>query len=172
MARNNGLAHAQGEYIAFVDADDSLAPDWCEQHLAAIEGVDYVQSGYKRVAHSEAGLEEIEVQSPRHIYQFVSPCMRLYRREVIQGLHFEEGLIYEDVLWSADLWLRDVTCRMIRYYGYLYTLNPDSTTSRPHPQAQQRVINELKKRMQGATLRGMMILLFTIFRLKVHFLRS
>lgn len=172
VARNNGLTHAQGDFIAFVDADDSLAPDWCERHLAAIEGVDYVQSGYKRVVRSEAGLEELEDQCPRHTYQFVSPCMRLYRREAIRGLRFEEGMIYEDVLWSLDLWLRNTTCRMIRYDGYLYTLNPHSTTSRPHPDAQRHVMSELKKRMRGATLRGKMILLLTILRLKAHFLRS
>lgn len=51
-ARNNGLKQATGSFIAFLDADDSLAPDWCERHLAAIDGVDYVQSGYQRVDKS------------------------------------------------------------------------------------------------------------------------
>ena len=73
-ARNNGLKHATGEFIAFVDADDTIAPDWCEQHLAAIEGVAYVQSGYER--NGKRFL-------PKHRYQFTSPCMRLYRKETI-----------------------------------------------------------------------------------------
>ena len=81
-ARNLGLQHAQGEFIAFVDADDTIAPDWCEQHLAAIEGVDYVQSGYTR---------ENKHQSPITNHQFTSPWMRLYRRQAIEGMQFTEG---------------------------------------------------------------------------------
>ena len=43
-ARNLALQHAQGEFLAFVDADDALEPEWCEKHLQAIADGDYVQS--------------------------------------------------------------------------------------------------------------------------------
>lgn len=174
-ARNNGLKHAKGEYIAFVDADDALEPDWCERHLAAIDGVDYVQSGYKRCQRSEVSNQQsaiINQKIPSHPYQFTSPCMRLYRRAAIGQLSFAEGYIYEDVLFSADLWLSGAHCRIIDYTGYLYTLNPQSTTSRPHPEAQRRVISELKSRLHNASLRGKMIIYYTIIRLKLHFIRS
>lgn len=159
-ARNMGLMHAKGEFIAFVDADDELAPDWCARHLQAIEGVDYVQSGYN------------DTLFPCHRYRFTSPCMRLYRREAIEGMRFTEGMIYEDVIWSVDLWMRDLRCRCIRYGGYRYTANPDSTTSTRHPEAEQRVFAELRKRIQGASRRNKMIILYTIIRLKLHFLKS
>ena len=154
-ARNLGLQHAKGEYIAFVDADDQLAQDWCEQHLAAIKGVDYVQS-----------------ENPRNRFQYTVVWGRLYRREAIENLRFEEGKIYEDVLFSVDLWLSDATCRKIAYKGYYYTVNPRSTTSRPHPEEQQQVIQALKQRLTTPSLKGKCIVLYTLIRLKLHFLKQ
>ena len=167
-ARNVGLQHAKGEFIAFVDADDKIAENWCERHLEAIEGADYIQSGYLRVEDGQT----LEPQLPKHRYQFTSPCMRLYRREAIQDLRFEEGMIYEDVLWSVDLWLSGARCRIIPYCGYRYTANPHSTTSQRHPEAEKRVFGELKKRLSGASLKGKMIILYTIIRLKLHFIKQ
>ena len=175
-ARNRGLQAARGEFIAFVDADDKLEPDWLERHWAAIRDADYVQSGYKRIKVKGERLmangERLMAngKTPWHRYQFTSPCMRLYRREAIEGLRFEEGMIYEDVIWSVDLWLRNLRCRMIDYAGYLYTLNPQSTTSNKHPEAEQKVFAVLKERSRNATRRGKMIILYTILRLKLYFL--
>jgi len=167
-ARNLGLSHAQGDYIAFVDADDTLTPDWCAKHLAAIEGVDYVQSGYTRVQDSAI----ICQKTPLHPYLFTSPCMRLYRREAIRHIRFEEGMIYEDVLFSVDLWLSGAQSRIINYTGYHYTVNPNSTTSRRRPEDEKRVIAQLRARQKNASLRSRMIIEYTIIRLKLHFLKQ
>ena len=172
-ARNKGLAKATGEYIAFLDADDALEKDWCEKHLAAIEGVGYVQSGYKRIKNEKLKIKNDDARAhlPLHRWQFTSPCMRLYRKETIEGLLFEDGRIYEDVLFSTDLWLRKASCRMIPYAGYLYTLNPASTTSQPHPQARQDLFRALRTRARKASLWGKMIIGYTLLRLYIHFMR-
>ncbi len=165
-ARNLGLLHAKGEYIAFVDADDALAHDWCERHLEAIAGVDYVQSGYRRIVADKPKPPKI----PRFDYQFTSPCMRLYRRSMLQHMTFAVGRIYEDVLFSVDVWCQDVACRRIEYAGYLYSLNPNGTTSRPHPEEQKQILLDLRKRMSGRSTKHKLIILLTIMRLKMHYI--
>lgn len=165
-ARNLGLQHIKGEFIAFVDADDTIESNWCERHLKAIDGVDYVQSGYKRVVNGEVK----KPQLPKHRYQFTSPCMRLYRRKAIENILFAEGYIYEDVLFSTDLWISGASCRMINYSGYLYTQNPNSTTSTKHPEAQKKLYQALREKYKTASSRGKWIILLTIFSLKLHFL--
>ena len=173
-ARNLAMDHAQGDYIAFVDADDALEPDWCAMHIQAIEGVDYVQSGYKRVSADGRKLKGWAAKGKLPIYkhQFTSPCMRLYRRQTIQGLRFAEGFIYEDILFSVDLWTTGARCRMINYTGYLYTLNPHSTTAKRHPEDEQRLFAALRAKAVGQTLRNKLLIRHTINTLKLYFLRS
>lgn len=171
-ARNTGMQHAEGEFISFLDADDAIEPAWCERYLAAIGDTDYVQGGYHRTKQTEDGLWIGPECLPVHRYQYVSSCLRLYRRQTIEHLRFQEGQLYEDVLFSVDLWLGGASCRMIDYAGYLYTLNPESITSLPHHDAQRKVLHELKVRAKGASLRGKLIIWYTIIRLKLHFTRQ
>ena len=173
IARNLGMQHANGEYIAFVDADDRLAPDWCARHLAAIKKVDYVQSGYRRTYDglTSAGWHVGIRHLPKHQYSYTSPCMRLYRRSALKDIRFEGGMIYEDVVFSTDLWLTNPTYKRIRYAGYLYTKNPESTTAVPHIEAQRRVFAELHNRLRTATSwRNRCIVRLTILRLWFHFI--
>ncbi|MBR1877470.1 MAG: glycosyltransferase [Paludibacteraceae bacterium] len=174
VARNLAMLHAEGEFIAFVDADDALEPEWCEVHLAAITGVDYVQSGYKRVSLDGKPLKGMAAKGKLPVYkhQFTAPWARLYRRAAIQDLRFAEGYIYEDVLFSADLWLTGARCRIIPYTGYLYTLTPYSTTAQRHPEDEQRLFTALRAKTTGQTLRNKLIIRHLINTLKFYFLRS
>lgn len=166
-ARNIGLEHATGDYIVFVDADDSLAYDWCERHLQTLGQADYIQSGYTRIENGK----HIEERSPLHRYQFTTVWGRLYRRQAVEHLRFREGYIYEDVLFSLDLWLSGAKGTILRSYcGYYYTRNPQSTTAHPNMQDRQRLFEELRQRAQKESLKGKIIIYYTYLRLKLHFL--
>ena len=97
--------------------------------------------------------------------------MRLYRREAIANLHFEVGMIYEDVLFSVDLWMSDAKCYMLRYAGYLYTRNPQSTTAKRHLDAQHSVLQALRNRRKGQSRFNRSIINYTLLRLTLHFMR-
>jgi len=50
-ARNNGIAHASGKYVSFLDADDLLLPDKLTEQLAFLEGHPEFDVVYSRVKY-------------------------------------------------------------------------------------------------------------------------
>ena len=160
-ARNYGIQNASGRYICFVDADDMLEKDFVRRMLTATTGSDVVQCGYRRV--NDNGMI-IETKHPRHFYQFVSPCLRLYKSEILHDLRFPEGMIYEDVIFSLRLWAKRPSYSIIPYIGYNYRLNASSTTSRIDRNAQQKLYATI-----WSTNAPLWLKLYTLLRLKFHF---
>lgn len=167
-ARNEGLKHIQGEFCTFVDADDYVDPDYLEQLVGHIGSNDLCQFGYRRVSPNGDTLEE---KVPAHFYQFTSPCMRLYRTDFLNrhNLRFE-SMIYEDVAFSVDLWQTKPTYTMLSYSGYNYVANPTSTTSQRHKKEERYLFSLLYQRLRHASCRMRFVVLYTILRLKLHFL--
>lgn len=143
-ARNLGMTEINGEYLAFVDSDDRLQPDYLKTLISQIGDADLLQTGYKRVAADGKVVEE-KCPSWQSRYTLTSPCMRLYRTQWLQNhrLTFTEGMIYEDVLFSAKVWKEQPKMRVYRYTGYRYLINPHSTTSRRHDT--RRIFRELRE---------------------------
>lgn len=164
-ARNKGLDKAKGEYIAFLDADDYLDENYLEKHIEAISNADYVQSGYRRISINGNILEQ---KIPRHCYQFTTPWGRLYRASFIRKhrILFPINMIYEDVLFSLDLWYAQPRVVMLPYIGYNYICNPLSTTAKRHTASQQLLIKAIYTHPIHIGLK-----LYTLLRLRMHFMR-
>lgn len=132
-ARNAGMREATGEWLIFVDADDHLDAGYFSFMLNHIGEADMLQTGFRRVTPEGMVLEQ-KCPTPQRPYTIISSCMRLYRRAFLSEhqLFFPEGMIYEDVLFSARLWKQNPRICVEEYYGYNYLTNPTSITSRPH----------------------------------------
>ncbi len=141
-ARNSGLDAATGEYVGFVDADDTLAPDYFENLLCAAEkfGCDMafgsmtlIWAGEKRPGKlwykKDTVLDKAAVSGDfaRHMLSDGSQntaCTKLIRRSVIEnnGIRFPAGVkIGEDKRFVLQLLphISSAVCTGEKGYFYL-----------------------------------------------------
>lgn len=106
-ARNSGIDKSTGEYIVFVDSDDSIDPIFCEVLLNKIleTGVDVAGCGSYRV--SREPLMKLKKNNFTIIKRpelmpyvlndnFVAVWGRVYKRKAIGDVRFPEGRLFED----------------------------------------------------------------------------
>lgn len=119
-ARNTGMAAATGRYVFFMDSDDELTPDCIERHYAVItrSSADFTIANIKLIGSKSIHIKDIsdDCISDDLLSSFlkkkwnVSAGNKLYLKNFLtsHALSFQEGLIFEDILWSYNLCLHTV----------------------------------------------------------------
>lgn len=170
-ARNNGLRYATGEWISFVDADDFVETDCYAQLMRKVIEQDVIHFGFRRITQdNEIKYERV----PKYHYRYTTPWSRLFRRQWLMdnAIVFPTGMYYEDIIFTMDIWLKRPRQIIIPYVGYNYVLNPTSTTSISHIPDKKRLYDILQKKLfQATSIKQKCIILYTIIRLKLHFMR-
>lgn len=127
-ARNFGLQHITGEYITFVDSDDTITNEWIESLYNAIGSFDFVIAG---VTYLNNNVKSTNIPADKQLYSLVKNSLlgytwnKLYRTCAIQKKLFESGL-REDLLFNLSLVSEGVTYTISDAHGYFYTQHENS----------------------------------------------
>lgn len=139
-ARNVGIRHAQGQYITFMDGDDTVDPDFYEKAVSELDagGYDFVQGNF-RVVNGERVHDKVFVDRDTELLdrkqmleQFLVPGRsaihrnvwgKVFRQDVARKVTFDTSVYHGedrkyvfDVLCGCDRikLLKDMSCNYIQ----------------------------------------------------------
>ena len=134
-ARNEGLKHAEGEYICFIDSDDYVDDEMFEALYSEAINVsaDIVVCDMK-FAYDDGttkyfkNISDLSQDNTRnYIISNAGPCAKIIKSDIIKenGLYFPQGIIYEDlaVVPAYGIYANKVAYVPKPYYNYFQRIN-------------------------------------------------
>lgn len=146
-ARNTGLKHAKGKWIAWVDNDDMIHARQIELLLTIAEAknADIVVGGYRAIENTELPEDKIisenteekaEVLSDKHLYddEFIkkrsmiltTPWSKIYKRELYEGIQYPGRSRHDDTWTTWKIYEKAKKVVFIDEPLYYWRNNPDS----------------------------------------------
>lgn len=156
-ARNEALKLARGEYILFLDSDDYLEPETCEQvySIAKQHNKDIVAfDGFRVLQDGEMSFQcvnQLDMKAESLWTHFTSPCFMMIRRTFIfnYDIMFPEGIYSED-LGIIPLWYALGNKIKVDKPYYHYRMNMNSTSQKKVYQNQLYKLEALRILIENA----------------------
>lgn len=162
-ARNLGLDIAKGDYIAFIDSDDSISTDVLQKAMSKFEQDSkievvqfpvfmaygtpgqYLKVKKEKLITGTANLfsEWIEKGNVSWIV-----CNKIFRREVFDNLRFQK-MYYEDNFITVEILSKISTLFIMEEGVYYYYRRDDSTTTSPHSLQKELDTQKVNLRIYG-----------------------
>lgn len=136
-ARNIGISSARGEYITFVDGDDTVEPDFFERAVQELDGgaYDFVQGNYRIIdgdntSYGQFVSEDVVITEKdimlenlfgleKLIYNAV--WGKVYRAKIIMDILFDRTIkIAEDQKFVFDVIEKSKKIKLLSCVGYNY----------------------------------------------------
>ena len=168
-ARNTGVDAATGEFLLFVDADDTVAPDMAERLLALMEDdVDLVCCAHREQTEGQQEIRMRDYALPEDPWctEDVAACFlemdrgnhfcylwnKLFRRSIItdNGIRFHKRFITgQDLDFVLQYYYHVRRCVVTNYAPYLYYSNGTNSLCSRYKKGLYEIVSELsEERMQ------------------------
>ncbi len=165
IARNNGIKHANGEYIAFVDPDDWIEYNMYENlyRLAVQSDVDFIECGLNKYYETSGELKKVKFDYPaceNKIFNYkndlnyvfkgtsLSPCNKLFKKSFIidNDIYFSNRRLSEDQIFTLKAKVKAKKIIYIPKNYYNYRIRPQSslTTKKRENLHFENIVSEIK----------------------------
>ena len=157
-ARNVGIHHAQGQYITFMDGDDTVDQDFYEKAVAELDrgGYDFVQGNFREIYEDHVvphilAEQDMEITDRKQIMEgYLCPehrciynCVwsKVYRGDIVRQVPFCPGrILAEDQEYNFDVICICSRVKLLRDMSVDYFRRGDSIV---HTMNSKKALNKL-----------------------------